>query len=213
MTSKTARITRAVAASLFGALLILPIPVQAANLVLNGDFETGTFASWTLLDTSGQCIWVGNPGTNPIPCQPWAPYGSSGVAPHGGNWEAILGPYDNDSYLEQDLATVAGRAYTLTFWLANTPDVGPGPNRFHASWGTREIYAGENLPYFGWSRYELSGLIAAGNTTTLTFGPFRNQPSFFELDDVSVTASPEPATLLLIGTSLLAAFGLLKKSL
>jgi hypothetical protein len=87
-------------------LLALPSGASA-DLVVNGGFETGTFAGWTQFgDTSFTGV-------------------SSGVPVHSGNFAAFFGPTDFIGGIFQNLPTVVGQTYTLDFWLSH-PFTDPG---------------------------------------------------------------------------------------
>ena len=43
--------------------------------------------------------------------------------------------------------------------------------------------------------------MATGTSTEITFSGF-NRPGFFTLDDITVTATPEPAVLIMLGLGL-----------
>jgi hypothetical protein len=56
-----------------------------------------------------------------------------------------------------------------------------------------------NLGPFGYTKFDFSGLAAAGATTVPAF-TFHNTPSYFALDDVSVVDPvPEPGPLAAMG--------------
>jgi hypothetical protein len=140
--------------------------VQSAPLVQNGGFETGNFSFWSL---SGNT--VGSSVT------------SSGLFTHSGDYGAYFGPYSSPGYLSQTLATVPGQTYRLSFWLEN--ESGAGPNVFSVTWNGSTLFNQTNLPALAWSNYVYI-VTATGSGTGLQFG-FRNDPSLFGLDDVSVT--------------------------
>jgi hypothetical protein len=114
---------RAIPAIVFlASLAVISSPVLAANLVVNGGFETGDFTGWT---QSGNTDWT------------FENEGSHVEGAHG----AMLGPLGSDGYLTQmifgnslsfqfrndplywELDAIdlewTGSTYTLTFWLRN----------------------------------------------------------------------------------------------
>ncbi len=68
------------------------------NLVVNGDFETGNFSSWTQ--------W-GNPGFTGVDC-------FDGCF---GNFAAFAGPFESTGGIQQDLATTVGASYNIHLFL------------------------------------------------------------------------------------------------
>lgn len=71
---------------------------EGVNLVNNGGFETGNFTGWTQ-------------GGNRIATT------VSDSTVNTGSFAAALGPVGSDGNLSQTLNTVAGQAYTITFYL------------------------------------------------------------------------------------------------
>jgi hypothetical protein len=141
-----------------------------ANLVTNPGFETGGFTGWT---QSGNTSFSGVDGN-----------------PHSGVYSAFFGPLGSNGFLTQNLATTAGGLYDLNFWLDND---GGTPNHFEVSWGGSIISSLNNAGAFGYTLFSFTGLAASTSSTQLQFG-FRQDPSFWFLDDVSVesaTATPE----------------------
>ncbi len=143
-----------------------------ADLVVNGGFETGDFTGWT---QSGNTDYTGV---------------TTGIA-NSGDYAAYFGPDGSLGYLSQTLATTVGTNYELTFFLAGD---GQTPSEFQVTLGGT-TFDELNLPVFAYSAMSLT-LTATSSSTLLQFG-FRDDNGFFNLDDVSVSAVPEPVSLTL----------------
>lgn len=170
---------------------------QAADLVLNGGFESpiSAFTDWVV-----------------------APDGifDDTVQPNSGAHDAQFSSVDGDpqvGVLSQDIATTAGQAYVLNFWVldqnayfGDTFTVGFGG--FNTTISGLEAAPFVTGSYYGLRTYLIDGANITGNTTTLSFqglgGPAGGA---WNLDDVSLTAAavPEPASWLLM----IAGFGML----
>jgi hypothetical protein len=164
-------------AALFG--LLAPTNLARANLITNPGFETGDFSGW---------IQFGNVGFTSV---------DTGL-PHSGSFSASLGPVGSLGFLSQTLATTPGQRYDLSFFLASD---GQTPNQFQVSWNGTVERDQSNLNAFTFREFDFLNLLATSTTTPLVFG-FRDDPGFLHLDDVAVNATPEPTTLLLLGTTM-----------
>ena len=156
------------------ALTLLTLPVQAD--VVNGGFETGSLAGWTLTgDTSFS-------GVDPF-------------AARSGNYGAFFGPTVVGG-ISQSFATLANTVYKIDFSLSLADSA--QPNSFSWSWnGVAQAPALSNAAGFGYTNFSAL-LLATGTTTTIAFN-FVNPQSFWLLDNVGVAAIPEPSVTLLMG--------------
>jgi len=179
---------------LLTAALVAPMAAWADdNLLVNGSFEAinQTNGSWSIY--SAVPGWTANPAVeirdNVV-----------GKAQEGSNY-AELDANVNGS-ITQSFATIAGAEYTLSFWYSNRTNTAVATNGISFGLGNGWIAApalavnnsGDNQ----WSQVSYN-FIAGSGTTTLSFiATGRNDSYGSSLDNVSVTAVPEPGTYALM---------------
>jgi PEP-CTERM motif len=190
------------------------VPAHAGNIVLNPGFETGDLTSWnSTRATSNSDLAVRLGGVSPGAFD--AEFGAETV----GDFDTIA----------QSVATVNGQTYTFSFSLAEEFGGGGGGDDIlsNASLSSRGIILSD--PVADFQVFWNAGLVldepAAGRTGSFDFTQFAfdevatgndiitfrayNVPSFYHLDDVSVSLTdaagvPEPATWLVMGAGLIA---------
>jgi len=166
---------------LAGAALLFATPAAAQELVTNGGFETGTFSGFTQF---------GNTGFTSV----------DGSSASSGSFGAFFGPVGSVGGIQQSIVTVAGQSFLISFDLSND---GGTPNFFDVDFGSSQLFSATNSGSFGFTNFSTTA-IATGASTNLSFA-FQQNPAFFRLDNISVTAVrgavPEPSTwaMMLIG--------------
>lgn len=181
------------------ALVVLSFGMAAVAQVNNGSFESGDFTGWTV---SGDTAFVGVCDVSNCP---------GGFAPEDGNFAAYFGPVGDTATISQNIATTPGDSYALSFYLANP--VGGTPNFFNVTFGSSSFSFSNFGVAFGWQEFTLTTL-ATSSETPLSF-TFRNDPSYWFLDNVSVSQSggtvPEPGTIVLFGSGILGIAGIARR--
>ncbi len=161
--------------------------VAHANLVTNGDFETGDLTGWT---TSANAV-----------------IGVTSGGPLNGAWSAFLADdTGTPGTLSQLLGTTAGTTYTISFLLQNIDT--SNTNSFSVMFGSDVLFSETDANADPSSVTETFQDTAGPGGTLLSFID-TNPNSNFLLDDVSVTAVttvPEPSTIALLGAGLLGLF-------
>ena len=148
------------------------------------------------------------------------------VTPHSGDYQAYVGgpnsgsvPGDEDR-IWQTLDTVPGETYVLSFWLEH--DLNPlcypiecMKQDFGIYWDDPSLgvgNGGKGILYLGFQPaydYKQFSFVVQATSPQTTLG-FKgsNESGFWRLDDVSVVATPEPASLMLLGSGLLVLAGI-----
>jgi choice-of-anchor C domain-containing protein len=166
---------------------------NAASLV-NGSFEVGA--------DPGSFTTLGNGSTA---VNGWTVKGN-GVDYIGTYWQAAHGVRSidlsalNGGSIQQTIATVIGKTYKVTFWLAGNPDGGLGEKLAATSvsgdWVNTfsfDVGPANTKQNMGWQEYSYR-FTAFENTSTLVFNSMTHTPYGPALDNVSISAVPEPAT-------------------
>jgi len=168
------------------ALLVAWSTEASANLIVNGDFETGTFAPW---NASGD-VTVDN--TNP----------------NNGSYDAAF--FSGNGGSLSQLIPTAGTNFILSFALNNGSTDPLGSSSFTVTFDGNLVASFTTLDNFGagYITFTLPVLTASALTQLLFTGA--NDSGDWNLDDVSLTpvAVPEPSSLWMLGGALALLFGL-----
>jgi hypothetical protein len=193
MISKTHRVWL-LATMLAGAA----VQASAGPIVADPGFESGTPGSYTGAMGDG---WVVTAGTGAICNISGAGCGNAGPA-HTGSQMAFLDWSNSFNTITQTLTTGIGQTYSISYWV----DDGQA-NFVNVTFGGSTLFNG-TAPTSGFGNYVqyTFNSTATSTSTVLAFSGQRTTGMGGTLlDDVSVTAVPEPATWLLTSVAL---FGL-----
>ncbi|SRR5260221_8208224 len=163
------------------ALPALAPSEAAANLLVNGSFETGDLTGWS---------FTGNTGFTSVQKTPFV-YGAQ-----DGNFYVYEGPIGADGILSQTFVDTPGQTLLISGWLAGD---GTSPSDFNMSFNGVTRVSVNPVPAQGYKQYAFTA--TATGLDTFSVG-FANDPSFDAIDNFSVTPGiPELATwaMMIIG--------------
>jgi hypothetical protein len=166
------------------------------GLVQNGSFELGySFSGWTL---SGGAVNLGGPGAG-VQC-------ADGYNAVGLDWQSTL---------YQDVPTVIGQRYDFRFYMADwfTDSVHSNVVSLNVSFGSTSLGtvsfsgAGKSFQNMGWQRFDYAVTATTASSRIAFFNPgaFDSDTRFSMIDEVSLTAIPEPSMSVLLFLGLLMA--------
>ena len=185
--------------------VVLPAsPARAGDLVVNGSFESPSIAPAFFALFPAIPGWTATAGG--LELQRNGIFGPGSVAFDGQQWHEI-DRAAGATGIFQDLATVPGQVYVLSFAYAPRPGTAPTENVFSVLWGgaTVATFGPLTPPAGSVLDWQVASILvtATGSSTRLQFDDLGGAGSVGALlDDVSVVGVgvvPEPSALSLAG--------------
>jgi len=181
---------KSIALALITALSAVAVHASP-SLITNGGFESSTFTGGFATYGAGSTALTG-----------WT-IGGAGVDLINSLWQPAAGSYSldlsgpNSGTISQTFSTVVGQLYHVSFDMAGNP-VGPDKSKMlMVSLSGTPFYTfdstGKTLTNMGWTTKGFD-FIAAGTSSTLAFASLNASAYGPALDNISVSAVPEPET-------------------
>lgn len=171
---------------IFAVVILLASSAFASELLLNGDFETGALSPWYNARDfcSGTCI----------------PWNVSTNNPHSGQYSAMG---EGNIELRQDFTpTLGSQINNVSFWVNSASGV-DAVDFFYTDNSDEEFVVFSTA-----NTWDLENVTSDVNTgkTLMGFSIWGSGPDHVTyIDDASITSAPEPGTLALLGSGLVAA--------
>jgi hypothetical protein len=125
----------------------------------------------------------------------WTGDASCSLSPHSGTWDAAFSLVSG-SLLSQSVPTTVGDTYDFSFWFRGAPST--SGSSFTASFGADQVLDVTTTT----SPYTFENFVVTATTAMTTIQFARTFAGTWNLDDVSVTLAPEPASLTLLAMGL-----------
>ena len=175
------------------------VSASRADLIQNGGFEEGDFAS-----NSGNISPIPSWGGSQTFATDDSDFPHGGFGPHGGAAYAAFGAIGELDSISQVVTTNPGQSYILDYWFASDGILdATDHNWFQVSWNNTVLFDQSDIAQHGY--WEYSFLVRGFESNLLTFAG-QDDLGYLSLDDVRVDAAPEPGSLTLLGLGL-ASFG------
>ena len=192
----------------------------AGQMGFNTDVMGWSTSGYNFLFSSGTADSHANAPAGQYGALPlWGPNNGSAnglpaSSPDGGNFVGADGAFNAGAITQTLTGLTAGNTYQVGFWWAGAQQFsfdGLNSEQWVVGFGSQSqstsVYANSNHGFSGW-KYQTFDFVADGTSDVLSFlavgSPISpSVPPFSLLDGVSVSAVPEPSTLLLSGMSLI----------
>ena len=181
---------------IIAAVTFAAAPALSAQIATNGGFESGN-AGWTFNTNDCSAPADGNAADGPAYTGANGTGGGSG--PHSGSYDMWFGAAGCTPSISQTLSTINGQSYTLSLWGKVTSAYPTNiPNVLTIMFNSSTLFSGQlTNPEWGNGMWTVTG----SGTDVLTIAG-NNPNGATEVDDVSLTTTPEPSSMALMGTGL-----------